>query len=142
MLMLMVAIVGMGLAYLLLAKVLSEQSSKIRTQSEEISAYSQENQEKATRIAELMRELDKQRANLTEIEKRLSETVVKLPEPEIRAAELKNPVPKSATARTGQPSQSSTFTSPIPAKSGNCDLLVGEKSAEELKRCIDNYNRK
>lgn len=148
MLMLIAAIIGMTFAYRLLSKVLSDQSEKIRTQMEEISAYSLENQDKASHIAELMKEIDNQRVKLIEAEKRLSETAVKVPEPESRAkeAELKNPeklgTPRSEAARTGQPSRASTFNPSIPTKTGNCDLAVGGNNADALKRCIDNFNRK
>ena len=148
MLMLMTAIIGMTFAYSLLSRVLSDQFEKIRMQKEEIKAYSVENQEKAARIAELMKQVDNQRASLTDAEKRLSETALK--EMERKAAEkiieptkplAKPEAPRSAVARTGQPSQASTFRSSIPVKAGNCDVTAGT-SPEDLKRCIDNFNRK
>lgn len=145
MLILVAAIIGMSFAYRLLSKVLSDQSEKIRIQMEEIKAYNLENQEKATHIAELMKEVDMQRAKLIEAEKRLSETVGKPPEPESRAkdTEPRKQAPKIAIAKTVQPSQASTFKpASAPAKTGNCDLLAGDQSAEALKRCLDNFNRK
>lgn len=149
MMMLLSAVIGMSIGYSLLSRVLSVQSEKIRTQMEEISAYSLENQEKASHIAELMKELDHQRANLLEAEERLRETAMKVPEPESRAEEAehtksapKQETPRRAAVRAGQPSQARTFNPTIPAKTGNCDLVVGGNSADTLKRCIDNFNRK
>ena len=139
MLMLVTAIVAMTFAYSLLSKVLSDQSEKIRNKMEEISAYNLENQEKATRIAELMKELDRQRAKLSEANNRLQESPEKESAPVSKAA--KQDAPKSAAARTSQPSQTATFKPSAPAKTGNCELTVGGDSADALKRCLDNYNR-
>ena len=130
---------SMGAAYSLLSKVLKDQSAKLESQQQDLSALQLQEQAQSVKLAELMKKLDVEQMKRLEAEKKLAEIDVKRLETAAKEGAAL-PQQESEVTRSLRPSRSSTFRPPAPAKVIDCNVLGGDPAA--LKRCLDEFNRK
>lgn len=112
-------IAGMIFSFALLSNMVINQAQKIGDQRDEISQL--ENQ-----YSKALESQAKYRNRLSDVESQLNQ--------------LTQRIGKEAPAEPANPPATAKEKSPISAKTGNCTLESG--NAEELARCIDDFNRK
>lgn len=112
-------IAGMIFSFALLSNMVINQAQKIGDQRDEISQLEKQ-------YSKALESQAKYRNRLSDVESQLNQLTQRLG--------------KEAPVEPASPPATAREKSPIPAKTGNCNLESG--NAEELARCIDEFNRK